>query len=548
MTESNADPARAPARLKAGELMRRLGDLQAKRATWEAHWQELADHVLPRRAEIVRQGSPGEKRMGKLYDATAIQANELLAAGLHGMLTSPATPWFELALPDAKLMGEAGVAAWLEESARRLHGALNASNFQTEMHELYLDLGCFGTAALFIEEDSDSLLRFSCRPLSEIYVGQDAQGRIDTVFRRFSFTARQAAQRWGGGSIVPRLARLAERDPDADSEILHAVLPRAARDTRRLEAEQMPFASVYIDSASRHVIAEGGFREMPFAVPRWSKAAGEVFGRSPAMTALPDIKMLNEMCRTTLRAAQKAVDPPLLIADDGVVLPLRTQPASLNFARFLADGSDPVRPLATNANVGLGLEMEERRRMAIRSAFYADQLQLAGGPSMTATEVLQRTEEKLRMLGPILGRLQSELLRPLIDRAFGIALRAGALPKPPAALAGQSLQVVYVSPIAKAQRQTEAQGLLKLLEFAQPLSAIEPELADNIDGDAALRHLWGLFSAPQSVLRAPRKVAERRAARQQAQAQTQALTQAQAQMGAQAGPLLQAVVGGARDA
>jgi hypothetical protein len=524
--------------LSAGELLRRLGEMQAKRATWEHHWQELADHVLPRRAEIVRHGSPGDKRMGKLYDATAIQANELLAAALHGMLTSPATPWFELALAkqegaDARLMGEAGVAAWLEDSARRLHEAFNGSNFQTEMHELYLDLGCFGTAALFIEEDDAALLRFSCRPLSEIYVGQDAQGRIDTVFRRFSFTARQALLRWGDAAIGPRLAQLAERDPDAESEILHAVLPRERRDPRRLEAEAMPFASVYLDIASRHVIAEGGFREMPFAVPRWSKAAGEAFGRAPAMTALPDIKMLNEMCRTTLRAAQKAVDPPLLIADDGVVLPLRTQPASLNFARFLADGSDPVRPLATNANIGLGLQMEEMRRAAIRSAFYADQLQLAGGPQMTATEVLQRTEEKLRLLGPILGRLQSELLRPLIDRAFAIALRAGALAKPPAALAGQALQVVYVSPIARAQRQTEAQGLLKLLEFSGPLAAVAPDVADNIDGDAALRHLWELFSAPQSVLRAPRKVAERRAQRQQAQD------------AAALGPLLAAAEGGA---
>lgn len=534
MTEPSAGGASARASADAGELLRRLGELQAKRATWEHHWQELADHVLPRRAEIVRHGSPGEKRMGKLFDATAIQANELLAAALHGMLTSPVSPWFELALGDAKRMQEPGVAAWLEESARRLHSAFNASNFQTEMHELYLDLGCFGTAALFIEGDPEALLRFSCRPLSEIHVGQDVQGRIDTVFRRFSFTARQAVQRWGEAA-GPRLAKLAARDPDAESDILHAVFPREGRDPRRLEAEQMRYASVYVDIAARAVIAEGGYREMPFAVPRWSKAAGELFGRSPAMTALPDVKMLNEMCRTTLRAAQKSVDPPLLIADDGVVLPLRTQPASLNFARFLADGSDPVRPLVSGANVGLGLQMEETRRGAIRTAFYADQLQLAGGPQMTATEVLQRTEEKLRLLGPILGRLQSELLRPLIDRAFGIALRAGALPKPPAALAGQALQVVYVSPIAQAQRQTQAQGLLKLLEFAGPLAAIEPQLADNIDGDAALRHLWGLFAAPQSVLRPPRKVAERRAER----AQSQALAQVAAQAGPAIGQLLQ---------
>lgn len=320
-------------------------------------------------------------------------------------------------------------------------------------------------------------------------------------------------QRWGEAGTGPRIAKLARETPSAEVALLHAVFPRDEAVPGRRAGRNLPFASVYLDVDGETVLSEGGFAEFPYVVPRWSKAAGEVFGRSPAMKALPDIKMLNEMCRTTLRAAQKVVDPPLLVADDGVVLPVRTAPASINYARFLADGGDPVRPLQTNANVGLGLDMEERRREAIRAAFFVNQLQVSGSPQMTATEVLQRAEEKLRVLGPMLGRLQSELLSPLVIRVYGILARAGRLPPPPPALAGHGLHLVYVSPIARAQRAAEAQGILRLIEIAAPLSQVQPDLADNIDGDATLRHLWSLFSAPHALLRDLRQVAALRAQR-----------------------------------
>ena len=504
--------ARGPAHT-AAELLRRFGEMRAARAPWEGHWQDLADHVLPRRGDIAHPPVPGEKRPLGLFDATAIEANELLAAGLHAMLTGPATPWFELRPRDPALARDHAARAWADEAARRMHAALNGSNFQTEIHELYLDLGCFGTAAMFIEADAGRLVRFSARPLREIFIAQDGEGRIDTVFRRFAFTARQAVARWGADAAGPRIARRLHEAPDAEIPFLHAVLPRADAAPGRRDGANMPFASVYVELEGPRIVSEGGFAELPYVVPRWSKAAGEAFGRSPAMKALADIRMLNEMCKTTLRAAQKVVDPPLLVADDGVVLPVRTAPASLNYARFLADGTDPVRPLKTSADVGLGLQMEEGRRAAIRSAFFVDQLQLAGAPQMTATEVLQRTEEKLRLLGPMLGRLQAELLRPLLGRVYGIMVRAGALPAPPPSLAGAPIEVSYVSPIARAQRATEAQGLLRLIEIAAPLARFQPELADNIDGDAALRHLWGLFAVPPSLLRPEGTVARIRAAR-----------------------------------
>lgn len=495
------------------DLTRRFEELRARRLTWESHWQEVADFVLPRRGNIYGMDTPGGKRSQRIYDGTAMEANELLAAGLHGMLTSPATPWFELALKDADLARDQQARAWLDETARRMHAAFNTSNFQTEVHELYLDLGCFGTAAMFVEDDVERGLRFSTRALSEIFIDQNADGRIDTVFRRFDIPARHALQLWGEGSVGTRIQGLCRERPDATLCLLHAVFAREECDRRRRDAKSLPFASVYIDLDGDHVIAEGGFNEFPYVVPRWTKSAGEVFGRSPAMKALPEIKLLNEMCRTTIRAAQKVVDPPMLVADDGVVLPVRTAPSSLNFARFLADGRDPIRPLQTNANVGIGLQMEETRRDAIRSAFFVNQLQIVGSPQMTATEVLHRAEEKLRVLGPMLGRLQSEFLGPLVERAYGSLMRAGRLPPPPPSLAGAAMDVAYVSPIAREQRSTEAQGLLRLMEIAAPLAQVQPDLTDNIDGDAALRHLWTLFSQPQALLRDPAEVESMRMAR-----------------------------------
>lgn len=499
--------------ISSKDLMRRFDELRARRLTWESHWQELADYVLPRRADVIGPGVPGDKRNDRLFDGTAIEANELLASGLHGMLTGPATQWFELGLKDSRLSQDQDVRAWLDEAARRMHATLNTSNFQTEVHELYLDLGCFGTAVMFIEDDVERGLRFSTRPLNEIFIDQNAEGRIDTVYRRFTFTARQAVQRWGERAVGPRVARLYRDRPNADVTLLHVVMPREGTHPARQGAQDLPFASIYLDIDGDQVLSVGGFHEFPYVVPRWSKAAGEAFGRSPAMKALPDIKMLNEMCRTTIKAAQKVVDPPLLIADDGVMLPVRTTPASLNYTRFLADGGDPIRPLRTSADVGLGLQMEEGRRNAIRAAFFVNQLQMAGSPQMTATEVLQRTEEKLQVLGPMLGRLQSEFLSPLVERIYGLMVRAGQLPAPPPHLAGIPMNIVYISPIARAQRSTEAQSLLRLMEIAQPLARIQPDIGDNIDADAALRHLWSLFSIPQALLRDQGEVETRRSQR-----------------------------------
>ena len=184
------------------------------------------------------------------------------------------------------------------------------------------------------------------------------------------------------------------------------------------------------------------------------------------MTALPDVKMLNEMSKTTIKAAQKQVDPPLLVPDDGFLLPVRTVPGGLNFYR--SGTRDRIEPLNIGANNPLGLNMEQQRRDSIRAVFYVNQLMMQQGPQMTATEVIQRNEEKMRLLGPVLGRLQSELLQPMILRVFNIMLRNKLFPIAPEVLANQEIDNEYVTPMALAQRSQELQSMMRgLAIFSQ---------------------------------------------------------------------------------
>ena len=247
-----------------------------------------------------------------------------------------------------------------------MYTAFNRSNFQQEIFELYHDLITFGTAAMFIEEDQSDLLKFSTRHINEIYITENDKGRIDTVYRRFKITLRAAAQQFGGG-LSEEAKRKVDKDPFDEIDILHAVYPRQDFNPAKKDKQNMEFESVYLEYKNGNELSVGGFVEFPFVVPRYLKASHEIYGRSPAMTALPDVKMLNEMSKTTIKAAQKQVDPPLLVPDDGFLLPVRTVPGGLNFYR--SGTRDRIEPLNIGANNPLGLNMEEQRRNSIREVF-----------------------------------------------------------------------------------------------------------------------------------------------------------------------------------
>ena len=501
-------------------IMARFDRLKTGRQNWETHWQEVADYMQPRKADVTKTRSRGDKRTELIFDSSPIQAVELLAASLHGMLTNPSTPWFSLRYKDEGLDADDEAKLWLEGVTDTMYTAFNRSNFQQEIFELYHDLITFGTAAMFIEEDQTDLLKFSTRHINEIYVTENDKGRIDTVYRKFKITLRAAAQQFGN-NLSEEARNRVEKDPFDEIDILHAVYPRQDFNPTKKDKKNMEFESVYLEYKNGNELSVGGFVEFPFVVPRYLKASHEIYGRSPAMTALPDVKMLNEMSKTTIKAAQKQVDPPLLVPDDGFLLPVRTVPGGLNFYR--SGTRDRIEPLNIGANNPLGLNMEQQRRDSIRAVFYVNQLMMQQGPQMTATEVIQRNEEKMRLLGPVLGRLQSELLKPLIDRVFAVLLRNNMLPQAPEFLSGRDVEIEYVSPLAKAQKSTELQSIMRAVEILGSLANVAP-VFDYVNFDNLVKHLADIVGVPQKILKTQSQV---NAERQQAQAQQQEMQQMQ---------------------
>ena len=532
-----------PADKTAVTLMRRLDRLQEQRSTWESHWQEIADFMRPRKADITKKSqTPGAKRSELIFDGTAINAAELLSASLHGMLTNMSTPWFSLRFTTPALNGDDEAKEWLESTEDVLYAAFHRSNFQEQIHELYDDLILFGTGVMLVEADEETTFRFSTRHIAECFLAEDQKGRVDTVYRKFRMFARAAVNQFGADKVSDKILKTEERDPYEQVTIVHVVMPRDDRDKGKIDKVNKPFASYYLEPEERQMLSEGGFDELPYVVPRWLKSSYELgYGRSPAMNALSDTKVLSKMSEITLRAAQKQVDPPLLVPDDGFMLPIRTVPGGLNFYR--SGTRDRIEPLNIGANQPLGLAMEQQRRDAIRQSFYVDQLIMSQGPQMTATEVLQRTEEKMRLLGPVLGRLQAELLQPLIGRCWNIMLKNNQLPEAPPYLAGDRIEVEYVSPLAKAQRQSEVQGVVRMIEMIQPIASMDPAALDHIDIDGLAKHVIKVLGIPATVIRSDIQVAslrEQRAQQQQQQAEMQQAAMA-AEAAGKAAPALEAV-------
>ena len=512
-------------------IKKRLDRLGQERGTWEVNWQEILDYVMPRKADVVTLRTRGEKRTEVLFDSTAITANNLLAASLQGTLTSPSLPWFSIKLRDEELNENRDVQLWLEDTARRMYDTFNETNFNTEVHEMYLDLCSIGTAALFVEEgtkgfDTDGI-HFNCLHIAEYYVQENINGKVDTLYRKYKLTARQAVQEFGYDNLGEKIQTASKEKPDHKFNFIHAVEP--TEDYKRALGKagtKLPFHSCHVCEEDKMVVRTGGYNEFPYLVPRWSKATGEIFGRSPSFNALPDIKTLNKAVEIGLKAWAKAIDPPLLVQDDGVIGRVRMTPAGITVIRN--DGA--VKPLQIGTNWQITDLKENQLRTAIRQAYYSDQLQLQEGPQMTATEVQVRYELMQRLLGPTLGRFQSEFLNPLIERVFGIMYRAGALMKEPDLIQGTKIDVEYLGPLARSQRMEESVAIERLYSLAMNIAQIDPAIMDNIDHDEAVRLRGNLLGVPKTVLRGKDDVDSLRAMRAE-QAQMAQMAQEQQALG-----------------
>ena len=530
----------------ASELKNNLSRLMEKRSTWESHWQEIADLMLPRKAEITKERARGDKRSTQIFDATGIHSLELLAASLHGMLTSSANRWFSLRYKEGILNEDDEAREWLEDSIDKMYLAFARSNFQQEIFENYHDLIAFGTSCLMVEEDEDDVIRFSARHIKEIYIEENKKGLIDNVYRKFKLTVDQAMQKFGSENLSKELNNIYKSNPYDEVEICHIVRPRSVYDGSKQDKKNMKFQSIYFEHGTDHVISVGGFNENPYVVSRYLKSSTEIYGRSPSMNALPDVKVLNKMVEHGLKASAKMIDPPLLVPDDSMLAPVRMTPGSLNYYR--SGSRDRIEPLNIGQNTSVTLNAENARREAIARMFHVDQLQIQSNRTMTATEVLQRNEEKMRILGPVMGRIQSELLEPMINRVFSIMLRNRLFREAPPILANQEIDIEYVSPMALAQKGQELQNVMRGLELFGSLSQTMPVM-DYIDENGLVKQLVQTLGLPARMIKSDKEVEGIRMERQEAQQQQMQMQQqmAESEMAKNAAPLAKEVLNGSTE-
>ena len=514
------------------DLLNRHKTLKGQRRGWEDHWQQLAEVMLPRRADFSQSSGGGEKRADQIYDSTPMLARRGLSAAIDGLLKPRTSRWFHVKVADGGDDENDEAKAWLEDTEERMARAIYnpRARFIQRSGEVDDDLVTFGTGVLFIGESKGlNRLLFRSVHLRDAYPAENGDGEIDTLFLTMTLTARQAAQKYGEenlGSKTLEALKTPNAKPDDKFAFLQAVLPRVERDSRLSDNQNLSFASVIIDVGSEHKVTESGFHEFPYAVPRWDTATGELFGRSPGMLALPDSRTLQEMGKTILIAGQKAVDPPLLVASDSVNSTLQTFPGGVSAfdveaARDLG-GRPPIMPLNTGGNIPLGREMQNDLRDQIFSAFFRNVLQLPiNAPKMTATEVLERKEEFIRTIGPVFGRLETDYIGHVVQRVFNIMTRAGHLAPAPEALAGREVRFEYSSPVEQARRQTEAAGAARSIELLSSFISADPGVMDNFDGDEIARDTPDIFGLPSRWLRSKDEVEARRQTRAKAsQAQT----------------------------
>lgn len=520
---------------RAKKVAEKFERLKGQRTNWDSYWETLSEYFIPNKDDVYGFRMGGENKFNRLYDSTSVQSLELLAAHLHGMMTNPSAVWFNMSTGDSDLDMDEEVQEYIHKCTTILIDKMNGSNFQEEIHDVYIDLGGIGTTVLDILEDEIDDVRYKSRPIYSSYIDENYRGVVDTLYRKEEMSLRNIRDKFGEDVFKynDSLKQQLEKTPDAMETLIYAVEPD--------ENKKGKFIGYWVLAKNQILLKEEMFNSWPFAVPRWTKLNSEKYGRAPSMKCLPDVRMLNAMMKTTIRGMQKAVDPPMMVPDNGFLLPLNTTPGGSNFYR--AGMKDRIELFPTGARPDVAEEFMEGIRRRIREAFYTDQIQLINQRDMTATEVMQRTDESLRFLGPILGRLNNELLKPIIDRTFDILARRGRFPQAPEALRDNAnLKIIYTSQIAKAQRTGEANTLNKVIQVCMPIIQSQPDVMDNFNGDAILKYNAANFGLPPEFLNKDKEVKATREARAKAQQEAQqaqqenvnadtAQKQAQAQQG-----------------
>jgi hypothetical protein len=508
-------------------ILQRLSQLETERSSWIGHWRECGEQFMPRAARFYRSDrNKGDKRNNKIIDNTGIRANKVLGAGMMSGATSPARPWFRVAHPDDELMEYQPVKEWMADVQQMLLGVFARANTYLMLHQLYEELGVFGTHAVIGYDSFDKVIHHYNSPTGEYMLDVDYFGNVNTMGREFERSVGAIVKEFGIGNVSRTVKNLFDQgNLNAMVPVFHLIEPRADRDPKKYDNRNKAWKSCYIeggnDKGDASYLRESGFDYFPVLAPRWHKVGNDVYGQSPAMDALGDSQQLQHQQLRKSNAIDYQTKPP-------IVLPTSARGAEKNFlpggVSFI-DNPNANQAARSAWDVNLNLQhlrediMDVRER--INSAFYADlflMLATADKSNMTATEVAERHEEKLIQLGPVLERMHNELLAPLVEQTFARCVQVGMAPPPPQELQGQDLQVEFISTLAQAQRAVGVNAVDRFVANLGVIAQFKPDVLDKFDQDKWADSYADMMGIDPELIVPGDKVALVRKDRAQAQA------------------------------
>jgi len=505
------------------QLNKRHGALLTERSSWDAHWQDISDNLLPRSGRFFsKKQNNGDKRHNNIHDSTGTKSLRILAAGMMSGMTSPARPWFRLTTSQPDLDEAQSVKIWLSDVTRLLQMIFAKSNTYRALHGMYSELGGFGTSASIILPNFDSVIHHHLLTTGEFAISTNYLGAVDTLYREFNMTVSQIVGEYGLDNCSRAVKDSYNRgNYDVWVPVVHAIEPRIDRDIKLRDSRNMPFRSVCFEKGAKTqmILRESGFKRFPGIAPRWDVTGGDIYGNSPGMEALGDIKQLQHEQLRKAQAIDYKVNPPLQMPTSMKTSMVDTLPGGISFVDVTAQGNGIRSAFDVNIDMSHLLADIQDVRERIKGVFYADLfLMLANGVDrqMTATEVAERHEEKLLMLGPVVERLNNEILDPLINMAFEYALEAGIIPPAPPELHGMELNVEFVSVLAQAQRAVATNSVDRLVNNIGVIANFKPDVLDKFDADYWVDAYADMLGTDPQLIVPGDKVALIRQQRQQA--------------------------------
>ena len=485
--------------------LRNWKQLDQQYDTWKATYKEVSDYIAVGRGRYTDYGereNQKSKAASKIINNTATDALHMLGAGLHGGLSSPARPWFQLGFVDDDMNTFSAYKSWLDSCEKVMYAAFKRSNFYTIIHNIYEEIGGFGTGAMMLDDNPEHGLLFHYFTVGDYRFSVKVDGRCHCFYRRFKMQAVQVQQFFGRDKCSDKVKRLIETSPYEWVEIMHVIEPNESHDPNKMDSK--PFTSVYFETKEKDKrLSDKGYDEFPVVTPRWQALSNESYGWGPGLESIGLAKAIQVMERQSMLASDKMLDPPLALPSSMKDRMLDLGPGGKNIydeANVKIQNMVMIDPNVIQlyrANID-AIEGKIRRNFHNELFLMIAQEDPA---KMTATEVLARKEEKMLMVGPTIERLEFEHLSPIVERVFAILARQGKLPPPPAELQNVEYKIDFVSLLAQAQKLIGAQSMQSYLGLAERVALVDPGSVNKTNWDKYLEESADMVSLPSKVVR-----------------------------------------------